>query len=223
MAKRDGKGFTAGILIGSAATLGALGAFNLVARLRHSRVVRLEKSLQIGKPVEEVFRAWVDLERLPQLSPVIQQITRHGDRSHWRVVIDGQTYEWDALIEQFIPNQSVGWKSLTGPKHTGRISFSPIGHDTLVHVTMNYAPPLRLLSPFYPTLSEHLEDRIERVLRDFKTALEKDGHPQPAPVPREPVAATGTLGGPQDMSGRTQHIRFGGAPSPADWPSESKT
>lgn len=222
MAKQHAKSFAAGVITGSAATLGALGAFNLLARLRHSRVVRLEKSLQIGRSVEEVFRAWVDLERLPQLSPVIQQITRHGDRSHWRVVIDGQTYEWDALIEQFIPNQSVGWKSLNGPKHTGRITFSTIGHDTLVHVTMNYAPPLRLLSPFYPTLSEHLEDRIERVLRDFKAAIEKNS--QAAQLPREPVVpATGTFGGGQDMSGRTQHIRFGGTPSPTDWPADSKT
>jgi uncharacterized membrane protein len=218
---KQAKSFTAGVITGSAATLGALAGFNLLARLRHNRIVRLEKSLQIGRPVDEVFRAWVDLERLPQLSPAIQQITRHGDRSHWRVVIDGQTYEWDAMIEQFIPNQSVGWKSLSGPKHTGRISFSPIGHDTLVHVTMNYAPPMRLFSPFFPALSEHLENRIERVLRDFKASIEKNA--QPAPVPHEPVPATGTFGGGQDMSGRTQHIRFGGAPSPADWPSESKT
>lgn len=220
MARRHAKSFAAGMAAGSAATLGSLLAINLVARLRHRRVVRLEKSLQIGRPVEEVFRSWVDLERLPQLSPVIEQITRHGDRSHWRVVMDGRSYEWDALIEQFIPNQSVGWKSLSGPRHTGRISFSPLGHDTLVHVTMNYAPRMRLLSPFFPAISEHLEDCIERVLRDFKAALEK--HEQAAPA-REPAAATGTFGPGEDLNGRTQHIRFGGAPSPADWPPESKT
>ena len=220
MARRHARSFVAGVLTGSAATIGSLAAINLLARVRRRGVVRLEKSLQIGRPVEEVFRSWVDLERLPQLSPVIQQITRNGDRSHWRVVVDGRSYEWDAMIEQFIPNQAIGWKSLTGPKHTGRISFSPMGHDTLVHVTMNYAPRLRLLSPFFPTLSEHLEDYVERALRDFKSALEKHA---PAPPVREPAAATGTFGPSDDLNGRTQHIRFGGTPSPAEWPPETKT
>jgi len=220
MARRHARSFAAGVLAGSAATLGSLAALNLLSRVRRRGVVRLEKSLQIGRPVEEVFRSWVDLERLPQLSPMIQQITRQGDRSHWRVMVDGRSCEWDAMIEQFIPNQAIGWKSLTGPKHTGRINFSPMGHDTLVHVTMNYAPRLRLLSPFFPTISEHLEDYIERVLRDFKSSLEK--HEQ-APPAREPVAATGTFGAGEDLNGRTQHIRFGGTPSPAEWPPETKT
>ena len=220
MARRHAKSFAAGVLTGSAAAIGSLAVINLLARARRRGVVRLEKSLQIGRPVEEVFRSWVDLERLPQLSPIIQQISRNGDRSHWRVVVDGRSYEWDAMIEQFIPNQSVGWKSLSGPKHTGRISFSPMGHDTLVHVTMNYVPGFRLLSPFFPTISEHLEDCIERVLRDFKSHLEK--HEQGAKQ-REPSAATGTFGPGEDMNGRTQHIRFGGTPSPAEWPPETKT
>ena len=220
MARPHAKSFAAGVLTGSAATIGSLAIINLLARVRRRGVVRLEKSLQIGRPVEEVFRSWVDLERLPQLSPMIQQITRHGDRSHWRVRVDGRPYEWDAMIEQFIPNQAVGWKSLRGPKHTGRINFSPMGHDTLVHVTMNYAPRFRLLSPFFPTLSEHLEDYIERVLRDFKSSLEKH---EPPTTQREPAAATGTFGPGEDMNGRTQHIRFGGTPSPAEWPPETKT
>ncbi len=220
MARRHAKSFAAGLITGSAATIGSLALMNLLLRLQRKGIVRLEKSLQIGRPVEEVFRSWVDLERLPQLSPVIQQITRRGDRSHWRVVVDGRAYEWDALMEQFIPNQSVGWKSLSGPKHTGRISFSPLGHDTLVHVTMNYAPRLRLLAPFYPAVSEHLENYIERVLRDFKAGMEKR---EQSTAPHEPAVATGTFGPSEDLNGRTQHIRFGGAPTPADWPPESKT
>ena len=83
--------------------------------------------------------------------------------------------EWDARIEQLIPNEAIGWKSVNGPKHTGRITFSPIGNDTLVQVTMNYAPPLRLFLPFVAPMTGRIEGVIERVLRDFKASAEGRG------------------------------------------------
>src|SRR5581483_2273939 len=78
-------------------------------------------------------------------------------------------------IEQFIPDQAIGWKSVNGPKHTGRITFAPIGNDTLVQVTMNYVPPLQLLRPFARQMTWPLKYWVERVLRDFKAALEGKG------------------------------------------------
>jgi len=69
---------------------------------------------------------------------------------------------------QFILGQAIGWKSVRGPKHTGRVSFAPVGDDTLLNVTMNYAPPLGIFSRAIAPLSEHLEDYIDQALRDFK-------------------------------------------------------
>jgi hypothetical protein len=90
----------------------------------------------------------------------------------------GANLEWDAEIEQLIPNQAIGWKSVSGPKHTGRITFSPIENDTLVQVTMNYAPPLRLFLPFVAPMTGRIEGVIERVLRDFKASAEGRGSGQ---------------------------------------------
>ncbi len=186
---RSTRRFWQGFAAGTAAGFGSLALINLVAHARRP-VVRLEKSLQVGRPVEEVFTAWTDFERLPQLSAIIQEISREGSRSHWRIRADGKRFEWDAEIEQFIPNEAIGWKSLSGPKHTGRITFSSLGNDTLVHVVMNYRPPLALLRPFFPPMSEHLDNLIEQALRDFKASLEGKGQEG---VER-PLRATGTLG-----------------------------
>ena len=95
--------------------------------------------------------------------------------THWRVGVGPANLEWDARIEQLIPNEAIGWKSLNGPKHTGRITFSPIEGDTLVQVTMNYAPPLRLFLPFVTPMTGRIEGVIERVLRDFKASIEGGG------------------------------------------------
>ena len=169
MAKtRFWKGFAAG----AAAGTGAVLLPQLVGRAGASRIIRLEKSIQIGRPADEVYDAWTDWERLPRATENIADIRHFGDRSHWRIQVDGRTFEWDAIVEQRIPNQAIGWKSIDGIKHTGRVTFSPIGNDTLVLVTMNYAPPSRLLRPFMSSLAGHMEGLIEKVLRDFKASVE---------------------------------------------------
>jgi uncharacterized membrane protein len=139
---------------------------------RDSRIVRFETSIQIGRQVNDVFGAWSNFDRLPELLDVVREVQSSGNSSHWRVNVDGKDFEWDAETTQFIPNESIGWKSVSGPKHTGRVTFASVGDDTLMHVTINYAPPLgrfgRLLSP----MTEHIEAYVHDALRDFKAALE---------------------------------------------------
>ncbi len=173
--------------IGTAAGVGSFALISSLAGAR-ARIVRLEKSLQIGRPLAEVFDAWFTL--LPQSSPMIEAVRREGNRSHWKVRVQGKSIEWDSEIEQLIPNQAIGWKSVRGPKHTGRVSFSPVGDDTIVHVVMNYAPPFLPLRPFFPQVGERLEGFIGQALRDFKAALEGKGQQRF----QEPLRATGTQG-----------------------------
>ena len=64
------------------------------------------------------------------------------------------------------------------------MTFAPIGDDTLVHVTMNYAPPVRALRPFLAPMSGHMEGLIEKVLRDFKASVESRPRGVPGSVRR---------------------------------------
>lgn len=171
---RDGfwHGFGWGALVG--ATAGSAGF--LVASGRGSsydnRILRLESSIQIGRPMEEVFGAWSRLEELPHRISALRSVDASGGSTRWTMEIDGRPFSFQAVTSQLIPNQAIGWKSVSGPKHSGRINFAKLGKDTLVHVSMNYAPPLgrfgRLLTP----ITGHLESRIEEALRDFKRSLE---------------------------------------------------
>lgn len=229
--KKFWRGFAAGAAAGASAGLGALLIPNLIGQVRNKQIVRLEKALQIGRPVEEVFSAWTNLERLPQMSACIREIRREGNRSHWTVQVDGKEVEWDATIEQFLPNQAVGWKTLRGPKHTGRITFAPVGRDTLVQVTMNYVPPMGVLRPFSENLSGRLEKYLDQVLRDFKASMEGKGQEGRKPPVRSEAAGPGTGLTQTDVQRATgtfgsQEVvdRFGNRPSPVEYtaPPEAK-
>ncbi len=167
-------GFSAGASAGVSATVAVFAGLKLLGRIRDRRILRLEKSLQIGAPVDVVFRAWSDVENLPGFVRAIESVQRRGERSHWILNLGGRRVEWGAEITQNLPNEALGWKSISGPKHTGRIDFSPLGNDTLVHVTMNYCPPGQMARLFSP-LQHPIERYIEEAFRDFKAALEEQG------------------------------------------------
>jgi uncharacterized membrane protein len=188
-------GFFSGIGAGAAASVGAMMAWRAFGPGHNSRVLRIEKSIEIGAPVAKVFGAWADLESLPSRMSAIRHVTRSGDKFHWELAAAGQQFAWDAIVTQFIPLEAIGWKSFSGPKHTGRITFSPLGGDTLLHVQMNYAPPLGRASGFLAPIEDQLESYVEHALHEFKASLEKAGTQQ--------QKATGTYG-------RTQSSRFGG-------------
>jgi uncharacterized membrane protein len=167
-------GFTAGAVAGVAAATTSLLAWKTFGRIKDGRILRLEKSLQIGKPVEAVFEAWSRLENLPRYTRLVQEVRTEGNRSHWTLNLGARLIRWDAEITQSIPNEAIGWKSISGPKHTGRIDFSPIGDDALIHITMNYMPPKQMGRLFSPIWGR-LENYIDQALRDFKASLEGKG------------------------------------------------
>lgn len=166
-------GFVAGAAVGAFAGIAGVLAARRRSAGMNSHVVRLEKSVNIGRPVQSVFAAWSSFERLPQWINFVRRVERYGTHTRWMVNIDGREFEWEAQITQVKPNESIGWKSLSGPRHTGRITFSPLGSQTVVHVLMNYAPPLGGFGSMLP-MEQHLEQWIERGLREFKQALERE-------------------------------------------------
>lgn len=207
-----------GFATGAAAGVGAAVAGILLTkvRARRSDVVRFERSLQIGKPVEDVFGAWSELTRLPGDSSILERVTRQGNRSHWVVNVDGRRLEWDAEIEQYIPNESIGWKSLNGPKHTGRVTFGSVGNNTIMTLTMNYSPSPPLARPAVEAVRPRIAGYIDQVLRDFKASLEGKGQePRIEGRVQDVARSSGTYGAPVDPAARNP--RFGTQSNPVEF------
>ena len=223
MRRRD---FWMGYTWGAATAIGGALVASYVGRGGASRILRLEKSLQIARPSAEVFDAWIDFEQLPMMIEALESVSSIGHRSHWNARFAGVPVQWDAELTQLIPNQAIGWKSVSGPKHSGRITFSPLGNDTLVHVQMNYAPPVRLLRRALSPFTGDLEGYLEQALRDVKAYLEN----QPRPAATQRVSqdalgrATGTYGTGPELVAEQQNPKFGAPSTPVEYtaPPEAK-
>jgi uncharacterized membrane protein len=67
-----------------------------------------------------------------------------GDRSHWVIAGPaGASVEWDAIITNYVPNHSVGWKTTpdSAIQHTGIVRFEPNATGgTRLEVRMSYNP-----------------------------------------------------------------------------------
>jgi uncharacterized membrane protein len=216
------RGFWTGFAWGAATVAGTGLAVATLGSNRASRILRLEKSIQIAKPLHDVFDVWSNPEDLSQLSGMIASVRSYGNRSRWTVTVNGMPVEWEAEITQFVPYQAIGWKSLSGPKHSGRISFSQIGEDTLVHVHMNYAPPMRIFRPLLSPFSGDLEGYIEQALREIKSALENRSGTQRDR--RDEARGTGTYGPGPELLTEKQNLKYGAPSTPVEYtaPPEAK-
>jgi uncharacterized membrane protein len=207
-------GFATGALIGTAAAVAGYMIASAFRGGRDTRIVRFETSLQIGRPVSEVFRAWSDYEGLADVIDIIDSVEVSGRTSQWRVLVGGRAFEWQAETTQFIPNESIGWKSISGPKNSGRVTFGPLGKDTLMHVSVNYAPPLGRFGGLLSPMTEHIEGHIEEALRQFKHAIESGNVSKERTGPQRaewrqnpgPERATGTAG-PSEASQNVDYTR----------------
>jgi uncharacterized membrane protein len=145
-----------GALIARAAT----GFCPVSARLRSSPIEKqvaqsfnwrtaatVSRSVTIRKPVEEIYRAWRNLEGLPRFMQDIESVRDLGNgRSHWVAKAPfGRRVEWDSEITQDDPNQRISWKSVEGSDYntSGTVTFKPAPGDRGTEVTLMlaYEPP----------------------------------------------------------------------------------
>lgn len=118
---------------------------NSVPDGQHS--IRVEKAITINKPIAEVYDAWCDVTKLPQILSHLVSVTGLGDgRSHWVAKAPfGRTVEWDAetLVDQ--ENHVIAWRSIgdTEVPNIGAVHFheAPDGRGTEVLVRIEYNPP----------------------------------------------------------------------------------
>lgn len=151
---------------------------------------RIQKTLTIGRPINELYEFWRDFERLPQFMNHVEAVMPLDDTSsHWMVLAPaGRTVEWDAQITEDIPGERIAWKSLPGAdvENGGEVIFRPAPADrgTEVSVALHYKPPAGGLGVIVAKLfgedpSQQLDEDLYRFKQLMETGLIPDNTGQP--------------------------------------------
>lgn len=148
-------------------------------RLPAKRAIRVQKTLTINAPAEELYRFWRDIENLTRFMRHLRSVQRLDDhRSHW--VASGPAgvcVEWDAEILTDVENEHLSWQSTEHADvyNAGSVHFHPAPHGrgTEVKVVIRYTPPAGALGAAFAKLfQENPEQQIAEDLRRFKSLIE---------------------------------------------------
>jgi uncharacterized membrane protein len=158
---------------------------------------RVEGSIEVEAPVQQVYEYWQNLENLPQFMTNVEEVRSTGpDTSHW--VVKGPLsakVEFDARTTQDEPNSAIGWNSVNGTVQTsGQVRFQEVGDTrTRVEVQMNYwDPPGGKVGEYASRAISNPKVMMEQDLRNFKEIIE--GTATPEEIQQRPAAATAQSG-----------------------------
>lgn len=144
-----------------------------------NQAIKVEKTVTINKPVEELYRFWRNFENLPHFMKHLKSVTVISDkRSHWIANAPlGASVEWDADIVNEQENYFIAWASVEGADvdNSGFVRFQPApqGRGTEVKVVIEYNPPGGAIGAGLAKLfGEEPEQQVGDDLRRFKMLME---------------------------------------------------
>ncbi len=109
------------------------------------RTVDIQKTLFVEAPVDRVYEFWSNYENFPRFMSNVREVRDlGGGRSHW--VVNGPgglAIEWDAVLTEQIPAETLAWRSRPGSmlENAGVVRFRPEGAGTRVELRLCYNPP----------------------------------------------------------------------------------
>jgi uncharacterized membrane protein len=141
---------------------------------------KIEKTILIARPPEELFRFWRNLENLPSFMESLESVRLlDSRRSHWVVKAPaGQRLEWDAEIVNEHPGEMISWQTLPGAdvQSAGTVRFTPAedGRSTLLRVVLEFHPPGGAVGARVARfLGQDPAGRLERDLGRLKQIVEQ--------------------------------------------------
>jgi uncharacterized membrane protein len=167
------------------------------------QAARVERHVEVNRPVHEVYEFWRNFENLPRFMPNLVSVDPiEPGLYRWVARAPFGTVAWNArIIDEQVP-WLISWTSVPGSRidNAGSVWFSPAagGHGTDVRVNLAYKPPagpvgLLLARLFGKDPSLQVRDdlwRFKHIMEDGDSIDEID-EPRGTLVPTMTEAASG--------------------------------
>lgn len=149
------------------------------ASVPYGRGTRIEKAFTIRRSADELYRAWRDLERLPEILSHVDRVEVIDEtHSRWHAQgPKGTGASWEAELIDDAPGERIAWRSVGGNvPNAGSVSFAaaPGERGTEMRVEMEWVPPAGPLGTVFATLFAGGDPGliVETDLRRFKARME---------------------------------------------------
>jgi uncharacterized membrane protein len=103
-------------------------------------------AVTVNAPVHQVYGLFSHFNDFPKFMSFVKEVTYYDEqRSHWVAEVSGR-HEWDAVNQDWVSDQQIGWRSTDGLENYGKVTFQPVSQNqTRVDVYVNYNPPAGIL------------------------------------------------------------------------------
>jgi uncharacterized membrane protein len=135
----------------------------------------LAKWIEVDVPVQTAYNQWTQFEEFPRFMEGVQEVRQLDDRRlHWKAQIAGKMEEWDATIMEQTPDRRIAWRSTSGARNDGVVTFWPLGPArTRIELHLDYQPEGMVEN--VGSLLGMVERRIDGDLHRFKQFIESRG------------------------------------------------
>ena len=101
-----------------------------------------EETLELMVPVSTAYNQWTQFEEFPRFMPTVHEVKQIDDSHlHWKATVAGKEKEWDSEIVQQIPDQLIEWRSTSGVRNGGTVTFDKVRDNcTRVKLRLWYQP-----------------------------------------------------------------------------------
>ncbi|MCK9486887.1 MAG: SRPBCC family protein [Dehalococcoidia bacterium] len=138
-------------------------------------MARAAKEVVVDAPLTAVYNQWTQFEEFPEFMEGVVEVRQLDDKHlHWLAVIGGREAEWDAEIQEQVPDERIVWRATEGDGNAGWVTFERVSAEqTRVHLEMSYEPE-GILQNVADALG-FVDRQVEGDLKRFKAFIEERG------------------------------------------------
>jgi uncharacterized membrane protein len=95
----------------------------------------ITESVDVTVAVPTAYNQWTQFESFPEFMSGVERVEQLDDTHlHWVVSVAGQQRAFDATVTEQVPEQKIAWRSDSGPRHAGVVTFHRL-NDATTRVT----------------------------------------------------------------------------------------
>ena len=133
------------------------------------------ESIDVKVPVGTAYNQWTQFEEFPRFMEGVKSVRQIDDTHlHWVAEVAGKDEEWDAEISEQHADERIAWRSITGAKNAGVVTFHRIDDETS-RVTLQMDVEPDDLIENVGTFLGFLDRRVKGDLERFKEFVESRG------------------------------------------------